>query len=97
MVILQKILLQCLFQTLMTFTGILLFLISWRKYIKKTRNFGISIVQRKAESDGLNKEEVMTLASIVDEETSNEGEMPKIAGMYINRLRKNMPLQLTQQ
>ena len=48
---------------------------------------------KKAENDGLNKEEVMTLASIVDEEASNESEMPKIAGIYINRLRRNMPLQ----
>lgn len=48
---------------------------------------------QKANVIGFSKEEVMTLASIVDEETDNEGEMPKIAGMYINRLRADMPLQ----
>ena len=48
---------------------------------------------QKAEKNGFSKVEVMTLASIVDEETDDEGEMPKIAGMYINRLNKNMPLQ----
>ena len=48
---------------------------------------------QKAEKNGFSKVEVMTLASIVDEETDDEGEMPKIAGMYINRLNKKMPLQ----
>ena len=41
----------------------------------------------------LTKMEVVTLASIVYEETKSVGEMPKIAGVYINRLRKRMPLQ----
>ena len=34
-----------------------------------------------------------TLASIIDEETANNGEKPMVAGMYINRLHKQMPLQ----
>ena len=37
--------------------------------------------------------EVCTLASIIDEETSNNAEKPMIAGMYLNRLKQNMPLQ----
>lgn len=41
----------------------------------------------------LSKMEVVTLASIVYEESKNVSEMPKIAGVYINRLRKRMPLQ----
>lgn len=41
----------------------------------------------------LTEYQAITLASIVYEETKNRGEMPKIAGVYINRLRKHIPLQ----
>ena len=37
--------------------------------------------------------EVTTLASIVDEETIHDAEMPDIAGVYINRLERGMRLQ----
>lgn len=47
----------------------------------------------KAEKLNLTPVEVMTLASIVDEETANNGEKPMIAGMYYNRLNQEMPLQ----
>ncbi|MEG0656477.1 MAG: endolytic transglycosylase MltG, partial [Mucinivorans sp.] len=47
----------------------------------------------KAEALGLSPEQVMTLASIVIEETKAEKEMTTVAGVYINRLRKKMPLQ----
>ena len=47
----------------------------------------------KGKNMGMSKNEIMTLASIVNEETNNIGEMPKIAGVYINRLKKGMPLQ----
>lgn len=42
---------------------------------------------------GLSRAEVMTLASIVYEETRKADEMPRIAGVYMNRLRRGIPLQ----
>ena len=47
----------------------------------------------KAQTMGLTREEVATLASIVDEETSNNQEKPMVAGMYVKRLSIGMPLQ----
>lgn len=49
--------------------------------------------QAKAAALGLNPNKVCTLASIIDEETSNNPEKPMIARMYMNRLEKGMPLQ----
>ncbi len=42
---------------------------------------------------GLSAREVSTLASIIDEETVHTDEMARMAGVYINRLRRGMPLQ----
>ena len=49
--------------------------------------------QAKANNMGLTPNEVCTLASIIDEETANTAEKPMIAGMYLNRLKADMPLQ----
>lgn len=47
----------------------------------------------KRKRSGLSRLQVMTLASIVYEETRQTDEMPRVAGVYINRLRKGMKLQ----
>ena len=47
----------------------------------------------KAESIGLSKNEVYTLASIVEEETNYDSDKTIIASVYQNRLKKKMPLQ----
>lgn len=47
----------------------------------------------KAASLGLTPAEIVTLASIVDEETNAESEKGRIGRLYINRLQKGMKLQ----
>ncbi|MHB9056182.1 MAG: endolytic transglycosylase MltG [Paludibacteraceae bacterium] len=49
--------------------------------------------KQKAAVIPLTQTEVITLASIVESETNNIKEQPIVAGLYINRLKKNMALQ----
>lgn len=64
-----------------------------KKMKKESDNFWDDGRKQKAAGLELTQNEVSTLASIVDEETSNNAEKPMIAGMYYNRLRQEMPLQ----
>jgi len=47
----------------------------------------------KASAKKLSVQEVATLASIVDQETNQADEMDMVAGVYLNRLKKDWPLQ----
>jgi UPF0755 protein len=49
--------------------------------------------KQKARELGLKPIEVMILASIVDEETNKDDEKGQVAGVYLNRMKINMPLQ----
>lgn len=67
---------------------------------KESNNFWNSSRKAKAKNLNLTENQVITLASIVDEETANNQEKPMIAGMYYNRLMvrtkeypEGMPLQ----
>lgn len=60
---------------------------------KEHRKFWNQERMNKAKAIGMAPEEVCTLASIVEEETNNNPEKPMVAGLYINRLHTDMPLQ----
>ena len=60
---------------------------------KEYQIFWTEARSQKAQDLGLSKEEVSTLASIVQAESQKSDERPRIAGVYLNRLRIGMPLQ----
>lgn len=65
----------------------------WRMKRESDKFWASEVRQAKLEALGMSAYEVMTLASIVHEETNVADEMPRIAGVYINRLKMGMPLQ----
>jgi UPF0755 protein len=67
---------------------------SFMQRMKREYNAFWSEARReKASEIGISLVEVSTLASIVEEESSELSEYPTIAGVYINRLHRNIPLQ----
>ncbi|MBR4302979.1 MAG: endolytic transglycosylase MltG [Bacteroidaceae bacterium] len=64
-----------------------------KRMIKERDAFWNESRVEKAKAIGLTPEEVITLASIVEEETAKNEELPIVAGLYINRLKKGMLLQ----
>ena len=66
-------------------------------FLKRMRsefdNFWNDERMKKAEKLGLSPIEVVTLASIVESETVKRDEQPRVAGLYLNRINRNMKLQ----
>lgn len=63
------------------------------KMLKEYNRFWTDSRKAKAEKLKLTPKQVMTLASIVYEESKQADEQPRVAGLYLNRLRIGMPLQ----
>mgnify|MGYP000040806714 CR=1 FL=1 len=63
------------------------------KMLKEYKRFWNEGRLSKAKTIGLTDKEVVTLASIVHKETAKVEERPRVAGVYLNRLRKGILLQ----
>jgi UPF0755 protein len=65
----------------------------YSRMLKEYKRFWNEERQMKAEQKNLTSTEVSTLASIIDYEAVHADEKCRIAGVYINRLKRGMPLQ----
>ncbi|WP_350288253.1 endolytic transglycosylase MltG [uncultured Croceitalea sp.] len=63
------------------------------KMLKEYKRFWNDERKAKAKALNLTPNKVVTLAAIVQKETVKVDERPKVAGVYLNRLRKGIPLQ----
>lgn len=63
------------------------------KMIVEHKRFWNETRMQKAKDIRLTPRQVSILASIVDKETTKTSEMPRIAGVYLNRINKRWPLQ----
>ncbi len=63
------------------------------RMVKESNRFWNADREAKRQQTSWSRMEIITIASIVAEETIKTDEMPKIAGVYINRLKSGMLLQ----
>jgi UPF0755 protein len=63
------------------------------RMLKEYNRFWSDTRTKKAQEIGLSQNQVIALASIVYEESKEASEQPRIAGVYMNRIRIGMPLQ----
>lgn len=63
------------------------------RMLKEYNRFWNDSRKSKAKAIGLSESEVIALASIVYEESKQPSEQPRVAGLYLNRIRIGMPLQ----
>ena len=64
-----------------------------KRMLKEYDRFWTDEKKQQAEKVGLTPEEVYTLASIIEKETNYNPEKPRMAGVYLNRIRDGIPLQ----
>nr|WP_321236620.1 endolytic transglycosylase MltG [uncultured Psychroserpens sp.] len=63
------------------------------RMLKEYNRFWNDNRNARAKAIGLSRDEVIALASIVQKETAKVDERPRVAGVYLNRLKVGMPLQ----
>lgn len=65
----------------------------FKKLYDHSEKFWTEERKKKANDRGLNPIQAYTLASIIEEETNSKEDKPKIASVYLNRIKKGIPLQ----
>jgi UPF0755 protein len=65
----------------------------YNRMLKEYKKFWNEERLSKAREKNLSQAEVSILASIIDDEVSKAVEKPRIAGVYLNRLKRGIPLQ----
>jgi UPF0755 protein len=63
-----------------------------RRMLERFREVSAELAERR-EAAGMSEEEMVILAAVIEKETGAEGERPRVAGVFHNRLRKGMKLQ----
>ena len=63
------------------------------KMLEEYNRFWNESRNQKAKELGLSRDEVISLAAIVQKETAKVDERPRVAGLYVNRIKSGMPLQ----